>query len=60
MSETPLKEATTVRVRAHKVKCPHCNADADGWYGDPRGKETTCDECDKEFKVAADAELQLE
>lgn len=41
------------------VVCPHCNKELDGWCVDPRGETTTCDFCDKEFKIHSDADLEL-
>lgn len=52
-------EAKIVYARAQHVLCPHCEEEVDGWYGDPRGKETECDHCEKKFKVAEDAEVKL-
>lgn len=59
MTGVVLKESTVVYARAHSTTCPHCEAQSDGWAGDPRGKETTCDECGKAYKVAEKAEVKL-
>lgn len=54
-----LPEAKTVYVKAQHVLCPHCGEENDGWLGDPRGKETECDYCEKKYMVAAEAELVI-
>lgn len=54
-----LVEADVIYARAQRVECPHCDAEVDGWFGDPRGTETTCDECGKPFKIAASADVRL-
>lgn len=41
------------------VECPHCHAEQGGWVADPRGREQTCDECHKPYRVAADAEVKI-
>ncbi len=58
MSDTTLK-ASIVYARAEYVICPHCDAEVDGWYNDPRGVETKCDECGKAFAVDANAQVRM-
>lgn len=57
MMNTPI--VTTVYVQPSYVICPHCGAQVDGWLGDPRGKETECDECDQTFSIHPDADLEM-
>lgn len=52
-------EATTILVRTEAVNCPHCGERQDGWVNDPRGTETKCDDCGKDFKIAANAEIKI-
>lgn len=60
MSAQPeLLVVTEIYARVHHVDCPHCGAEVDGWAGDPRGAETTCDYCEKPFKVHEDADVEL-
>jgi hypothetical protein len=46
---------TEVRTRGGSVQCPHCSTTVEGWQADPRGREDTCDHCEKPFAIAADA-----
>lgn len=54
-----VKQAQTVYARARYVECPYCDAECDGWLGDPLGSETVCDECKKPFKVSVNADVKL-
>lgn len=56
-----IKTVSTVYARAEKVICPHCEADVEGWHGDPRGSSTVqeCDDCKGKFRVDSDAEVML-
>lgn len=54
-----LKEATVIYAEADYVICPHCDERVDGWYGNPRGEETTYDACGEPFKVSAHADVEL-
>ena len=54
-----IKEAQVVYVRADYVRCPHCEEKQDGWLRDPRDTEATCDDCGKQFRIAADAEVRM-
>ena len=40
--------------------CPHCSERIDGWWGDPRGEETTCEYCGKAFNIHNDADVEFE
>lgn len=53
------KVATQVRARNASCDCPHCGAELDGWAVDPRGRETTCDECKQPFTIAPDASVSI-
>lgn len=50
---------TEVRARNASCDCPHCGAACDGWAADPRGLETTCDECGELFHIAGDARVLI-
>lgn len=42
-----------------KIQCPHCYEYVDGWYGDPRGVEDTCEECGMTYKIHPDADIDF-
>jgi Zn finger protein HypA/HybF involved in hydrogenase expression len=52
---------TVSQIRATKASCdcPHCGAESYGWLADPRGRVTTCDECNQDFTIAADATVSI-
>lgn len=54
-----LPTANTIYARADHVICPHCQGEVEGWQCDPKGLATTCDHCDKEFRVHPDADVEL-
>ncbi len=39
------------------VGCPKCDYEIEGWFGDPRGTDDTCDHCGTEFEIMKDAEI---
>lgn len=55
------KAMTVTRISARNASCncPYCEAEVDGWAVDPRGRETTCDECKQPFTIAADASVSI-
>jgi len=59
MDDQDLPVVRFVYARAQYVYCPHCEGEVDGWLGDPRDTETTCDYCGKQFRIAADADVHL-
>ena len=42
------------------IECPHCGYGNDGWLSDPRGSDTECDECGKQFNVPKDIEVTIQ
>ena len=47
-----------IYVKPVYVTCPCCGEDIEGeFFGDPRGKEVECDQCEQAFMVPEDAEL---
>lgn len=42
------------------VLCPHCHERQGYWYVDPKGANTVCDRCERDFSVNGAAELQME
>lgn len=50
---------TKIRARNASCDCPHCGAELDGWCVDPRGRDTTCDDCKLAFTIAADAVVSI-
>lgn len=55
-----MMEVNVFKAQAMSVECPLCHVDLDGLLRDPRGLEMTCDECDTVFKVASDAEVEVD
>lgn len=41
------------------VECPKCGYENNGWLDDPRGKETSCDDCGFTFQVSATARVVI-
>jgi transposase len=58
MSEE-IKESTVVIVEPKSVRCPYCGSTLDGLFGDPRGYEIYCDECNRVFKVSQNAVFKV-
>lgn len=48
-----------VNVLDLKVDCPHCGHTHEGWVVDPRGLTENCDECDKEFTIHPEADIEV-
>jgi len=59
MSDTEAKVVTEISATRASLKCPHCDAEVDGWLHDPRGRDDHCDECKKPYKVAPDARVRI-
>jgi hypothetical protein len=53
------KTVKKITVSKPCFECPHCGADVDGWMIDPRGRDDTCDDCDKPYTIAADADVVI-
>lgn len=53
-----MKECTLMTTTEVTTECPCCNYKNDGWYENPRGEVTTCDDCGKEFKVNPEADIE--
>lgn len=49
--------ASVVYVRPSHINCPHCRSPQDGWYCDPRGAASQCDDCGGNFTVNEDASI---
>lgn len=43
--EDEIKVVFDIIATEVKIRCPYCGEYIDGWYGDPRGVEDTCEEC---------------
>lgn len=55
--EEVMKTANQVIAKIVKVECPNCGKTLEGWTSDPRGTTDKCDYCEKEYLVAANAEV---
>jgi len=55
-----MKEALEFTAMARSVKCPECGYENLDLLGDPRGKETTCDDCGEEFTISNNAEINVD
>lgn len=53
-----MKEVTNIYATSVYVICPHCNKRVDGWLCNPAGCETTCDFCDKKFKIHKESDIE--
>ncbi len=49
----------SIKVKAVYITCPCCGEDQEGFFGDPRGGEFECDDCDIEYHVPEDTELEF-
>lgn len=54
-----MKTQTMIVATQYKIECPHCNKLQDGFFGDVRGEIFDCEDCNKPFKVHADADVEL-
>ena len=52
-----MKECTELQTRAVSTICPYCNYVNDGWVEDPRGKTDVCEQCEQEYKIHPDADI---
>lgn len=50
-----MKECIELKLTNVRTVCPHCGSEDNGWFGDPRGEKTSCDNCQKEYKVSKEA-----
>lgn len=57
-----MKDAKEFRLNSYTatIECPHCGHSNDGWLSDPRGSDTECDECGKQFNVPEDIEVTIQ
>lgn len=54
-----MKILTEILAVNIEVRCPHCSATQDGFFGDPRGKEFECDDCEQMYKIHPDADIEM-
>lgn len=59
MSDATMVVVSRLTARTTTLDCPKCNAEQNGWVGDPRGQDHQCDACGTEFHVAQDADINL-
>lgn len=45
---------------AVKVECPKCGAELDGWAGDPRGANLSCEECGVSLEIDPQAQVRID
>lgn len=55
-----METVTMFYARDIYTYCPKCNAQLDGWVGDPRGTETECEICNTLIKIGPDIDIEFE
>lgn len=48
-----------IYIKVVYIPCPACGEDQEGFFGDPRRQEFECDECDMEYSVPEDTEIEF-
>lgn len=59
MEQEEVRVLTNIIATKVIVCCPYCGETIDGWCGDPRGVEDTCEECGMTYKVHPDADIDF-
>jgi rubredoxin len=55
-----MRGEVVITASVQSVNCPECEADIEGWVGDPRGApEVECEVCGHVFSIPEDARVVL-
>lgn len=59
IAEAAMDVEIVIVAYVNHVDCPHCGAAQMGFVNDPRGGACTCEDCEKPYKIPADAKVDL-
>lgn len=57
MSDQP--KAPVIVAHITYIECPHCDTPQQGFINDPRGGKYTCDDCQQDYQVPENAEIDF-
>lgn len=55
----PVPNTAVISARVHYVNCPLCEAEQQGFVGDPRGGDFECDACNSVYHVPENASIVI-
>lgn len=53
-----VKTQTMILAVEVVVECPHCDAQQEGFIGNPAGGQFECEDCGKPYKVHEEADIE--